>query len=181
MTTPPIRQAAPEVWQFELHVDYPNVWAWRLEHRDPFVIYPRERVRNVRKLGDTEQARAQSFREGVEAAIECLAECADILGDDDDIYVNREEATRAICARTPATADAPDELAALRAENEKLRRAAEDVIASRMDTFKARNGRRLGLEDDSGEKCWIIPFDNMIDLEQALNRDPPAALAQKEG
>lgn len=55
-----------------------------------------------------------------------------------------------------------------------LRDAAQRVVDERFDTFKAGNGRKIGVQDDSGEKCWIVPFDPMFDLEKALN-DPTSA------
>lgn len=46
--------------------------------------------------------------------------------------------------------------------------AARDVIASASDTYKKRNGHLGSFEDDSGEKCWIVPFDAFEKLRSAL-------------
>lgn len=46
--------------------------------------------------------------------------------------------------------------------------AAEDIVASRSDAYKARNGRDVGIQDESGEKMWIVPFDEMLALEAAI-------------
>jgi hypothetical protein len=51
-----------------------------------------------------------------------------------------------------------------------LASAARNLIASRTDHYTARNGKRMSIEGDDGEKCWIIPFDAMNDLEIALTR-----------
>jgi hypothetical protein len=53
--------------------------------------------------------------------------------------------------------------------------AARNLIASKFGTYKARNGRQMGIQDDSGEKCWIVPFDAMFELEAALEHAAPAA------
>lgn len=61
------------------------------------------------------------------------------------------------------------ELNRLRDQNERLRGAANDVISSASDTYKKRNGHTSSFEDDSGEKCWIVPFDAIEDLRAALS------------
>lgn len=53
-----------------------------------------------------------------------------------------------------------------------IRDAAEAIISSRSSTYKARNGRVMSIEDDSGEMCWIVPFDEMYALEIALGTHP---------
>jgi hypothetical protein len=63
---------------------------------------------------------------------------------------------------------------------DELQAAARDVIASRTDTYRAGNGRRVGIQDDSGEKCWIVPFDEMAALEALLSETGRLALS-KEG
>jgi hypothetical protein len=52
-----------------------------------------------------------------------------------------------------------------------LREAAKRVIAEKFSTFKARNGRDVGIEDDSGEKCWIIGHEAIGQLEYILGVD----------
>lgn len=51
---------------------------------------------------------------------------------------------------------------------EALLEAARDLVASRSDTFKAGNNKRVGIQDESGEKMWIVPFDEMAALEDAV-------------
>lgn len=53
-----------------------------------------------------------------------------------------------------------------------LREAAKDLIASRTDHYTARNNRRVSIEGDDGEKCWIVPFEAMNDLEIAISSLP---------
>jgi hypothetical protein len=47
--------------------------------------------------------------------------------------------------------------------------AANDVIVSASDTYKKRNGHIGSFEDESGEKCWIVPFDAFEGLRSALS------------
>lgn len=54
--------------------------------------------------------------------------------------------------------------------------AAKAVADQKFETFKARNGRDVGVQDDRGEKCWIVPFEAMWELERAL-----AALSKLDG
>lgn len=54
-------------------------------------------------------------------------------------------------------------------ERDALSEAARDLISSRTDTFRAGNNRQVGIQDDSGEKCWIVRFDEMAALEKALS------------
>jgi hypothetical protein len=56
---------------------------------------------------------------------------------------------------------------------DSLAEAARALIAARCSTYKARNGRDVGIEDSNGEKCWIVPFDEMADLERALVAPSP--------
>jgi hypothetical protein len=63
-----------------------------------------------------------------------------------------------------------------------LAAAARGVIDAMFSTYKAKNGREVGIEDKSGEKCWIVPFDAMFELETALPNftwrvwPPPSAM-----
>ena len=52
----------------------------------------------------------------------------------------------------------------------KMREAAEEVAARAFDHYRARNGRMCRREGDDGEKCWIVPYDAMEDLRNALSR-----------
>jgi hypothetical protein len=48
-----------------------------------------------------------------------------------------------------------------------LQDAAKEVIASAADTYKKRNGHTGSFEDETGEKCWIVPFDAFEALRSA--------------
>lgn len=50
-----------------------------------------------------------------------------------------------------------------------LREAAANVIATASDTYKKRNGHVGSFEDESGEKCWIVPFDAFEALRSAVD------------
>lgn len=50
-----------------------------------------------------------------------------------------------------------------------LKDAANDVIACASDTYKKRNGHLANFEDESGEKCWIVPFDAFEALRSTLS------------
>lgn len=49
-----------------------------------------------------------------------------------------------------------------------VREDAEQLIRNRFDTYTAKNGKRISIEGDDGEKCWIASFEDMHDLENAL-------------
>jgi len=55
------------------------------------------------------------------------------------------------------------------AELEKMREETANLLFSASSTFKARNGRDVGIEADDGEKCWIVhddllqPFRNFVE------------------
>jgi len=51
--------------------------------------------------------------------------------------------------------------------------AAKDLIEAKTATYRARNGRDVGIEDESGEKMWIVPSDLMSLLEGAIEHDFP--------
>ncbi|MEZ2220715.1 hypothetical protein [Rhizobium sp. RCC_161_2] len=53
--------------------------------------------------------------------------------------------------------------------SERIIEAAKDVVSSKVSNFKARNGKMVGIQDDAGEKMWIVPFDEMFELESALS------------
>lgn len=60
---------------------------------------------------------------------------------------------------------------------QRLEQAARNLIANRFDTYKARNGRKCSIEGDDGEKCWIVSFDDMAELEAALPTPPSSEVA----
>lgn len=55
-----------------------------------------------------------------------------------------------------------------------LQAAASDVLAQRFSTYRAGNGRQVGVQDDSGEKVWLVPHEPLDALEAAL-KDEGAA------
>jgi len=62
--------------------------------------------------------------------------------------------------RSPASASPADV--------EGLVKAAQTLIAQMSGTYKARNGRQMGIEAGDGEKCWIVHSDDIVSLEAAL-------------
>lgn len=48
-----------------------------------------------------------------------------------------------------------------------MMQAAKEVISCATDSYKKRNGHLASFEDDSGEKCWIVPFDAFEGLRSA--------------
>lgn len=57
----------------------------------------------------------------------------------------------------------------LTAAHEALLTAARRVLDEKFENFRAKNGRAVGVQDDSGEKCWIVPFEAMDDLRAAVH------------
>lgn len=55
---------------------------------------------------------------------------------------------------------------------EKLVTAAQDVLRVMTSTYRARNGRDMGIEADDGEKCYIVHSDSIFALERALTEIP---------
>jgi hypothetical protein len=64
-----------------------------------------------------------------------------------------------------------DELERVVTKWRRIGLAAKDVIEQKQSTFRARNGRDVGVEDDRGEKMWIVPFEAIAALEAALQDD----------
>ena len=62
------------------------------------------------------------------------------------------------------------DLAAQAVEIAALLDAGKDVIGSASDHYTARNNRRMTIQGDDGEKCWIVPFDQFEHLRHTLNR-----------
>ena len=69
-----------------------------------------------------------------------------------------------------------NELERVNAIRTRIHLAAKDVIDAKFSTYRARNGRDVGVEDEGGEKCWIVPSDLMSILEGALEAEPSARL-----
>lgn len=53
-------------------------------------------------------------------------------------------------------------------EIEALVEAARRVSKRKFSTYKARNGRDVGVEGDDGEKCFIVHSDEIFALDCAL-------------
>lgn len=51
---------------------------------------------------------------------------------------------------------------------EKLRAAIRCVVDGKTDFYRKGNGRVGSIEASDGEKCWIVRFDDMVELEAAL-------------
>jgi hypothetical protein len=60
------------------------------------------------------------------------------------------------------------ELAAARGEGERMREAAANLVFGASSTFRARNGRQVGIEMDDGEKGWIV-HDDLLAPFRALS------------
>lgn len=71
----------------------------------------------------------------------------------------------------PYSDAAVDELVAalaVRGEREILEKAARRVIDERMSSVTDHEGRQHGMEDDRGEKLWLVPFEVLEELALAL-------------
>ena len=66
------------------------------------------------------------------------------------------------------------------AELRRLHEAACAIAANAADTYRARNGRRMGIEADDGEKCWIVHSDDFDALCAAAAAIDPALLDRIE-
>ena len=64
-----------------------------------------------------------------------------------------------------------DELERVNAIRTRIHLAAKEVVDTKISSIKAKNGRMVGVEDEGGEKMWIVPFDAMAALERALETD----------
>lgn len=53
-----------------------------------------------------------------------------------------------------------------------LTEAAQDVLRVMTSTYRAHNGREMGIEADDGEKCYIVHSDQIFALERALMEIP---------
>ena len=67
------------------------------------------------------------------------------------------------------------DIAAARDEVEALVGAGSDAISQASDHYTARNNRRMTIQGDDGEKCWIVPFDAFEQLRYAIDRARDAA------
>lgn len=71
----------------------------------------------------------------------------------------------------PAPADSDARTAA-------LEEAARNLIARMSSTYTARNGRKVGIQADDGEKCYIVHSDEIHALEVALARPNTSSEAE---
>lgn len=53
---------------------------------------------------------------------------------------------------------------------EAAREAGSAVIDRKASTYKARNGREVGIQGDDGEMCWIVHSDEITQLEAATTQ-----------
>ena len=72
---------------------------------------------------------------------------------------------------TTALDDALNELERVVAKWTRISLAAKGVVEAKTSTYRARTGRDVGIQDEHGEKCWIVPFDVMDLLAAALEAD----------
>jgi hypothetical protein len=73
--------------------------------------------------------------------------------------------------KNPALDAALNELERVTAKWTRISMAAKEVIEAKMSTYHTRNGRDVSIEDERGEKCWIVPFEVMDLLAAALEAD----------
>ncbi len=78
-----------------------------------------------------------------------------------------------------ALAQAAETASAIPTAEALLREAAEGLLSRMTDTYQARNGRRVGIQGDDGEKCWIVHSDDIDELRRAL-ATPPASTSERE-
>ncbi|WP_432475317.1 hypothetical protein ACRRRS_22010 (plasmid) [Brucella anthropi] len=126
--------------------------------------------RHIKTGGEYEYvggARIQS-----EVPLNDMDQVAVYLGRDGDLWARRQcEFNTSRFESLPEAPLPPEDpyIAELEAENKRLKDAVRNLIENRFDTYKARNGRQCSIEGDDGEKCWIVSFDDMAELETALN------------
>lgn len=129
--------------------------------------------RHIEKGRDYEYiggARIQS-----EVPLNDMDEVAVYLGRDGDLWARRQSEFNTSRFESLPEAPLPPEdpyIAELEAENSRLKDAVLNVLANRFDTYKARNGKQCSIEGEDGEKCWIVSFDDMSELEAAVCSDP---------
>lgn len=71
-------------------------------------------------------------------------------------------------ARRLLTLPATAALSAPQGEVERLRSAAKELLDGLTSTYRARNGREVGIEADDGEKCYIVHSELVAGLRAAL-------------
>jgi hypothetical protein len=62
------------------------------------------------------------------------------------------------------------DLAAAEAERDRMRAAAKSVLGNMFSTWRASNGRDVGVQANDGEKCWIVHSDDIEALRCALGQ-----------
>ncbi len=79
---------------------------------------------------------------------------------------------REICASSGARALSAEALAeTLRGRVGEMEAAGRDLLAGMTSTFKARNGRDVGVQGDDGEKVWLVHSDLIAGLQRAIQAD----------
>ncbi|HMO74109.1 MAG TPA: hypothetical protein PKD48_02100 [Sphingopyxis sp.] len=66
------------------------------------------------------------------------------------------------------------------ARQDGVREAAQELLDGLASTYKARNGREIGIEADDGEKCWIVHSDLVTGLRAALSDSSTRATNEVE-
>ena len=66
------------------------------------------------------------------------------------------------------------------ADDVALIEAAQAILNRMSSTYKARNGREVGVQGDDGEKVWLVHSDEITALEGALARRAVPAVDETE-
>lgn len=54
--------------------------------------------------------------------------------------------------------------------SKKVIEAARRLLDQKFSTYKASNGREVGVEGEDGEKVWLVHSNEIFDLETALKK-----------
>ena len=107
-------------------------------------------------IAETQDRHRARVSNGREAAAQAIA---------DRLYPNGDKAAN---SRNYIAFNAALATLATLSPDDKLRGAAEDLLAGAASTYTARNGREVGIEADDGEKCYIVHSDLITGLRAAL-------------
>ena len=50
----------------------------------------------------------------------------------------------------------------------ELEACLHEIVNKSFTTYKAKNGKEVGIEDDSGEMCYIVPHEPIISAEHLV-------------
>jgi hypothetical protein len=62
-----------------------------------------------------------------------------------------------------------------------VEQAAKELIDAMFWQYRSGNGRMMSIEDTHGEKCWIVPDDNIERLKAAIRQQASLTAPAKEG